>query len=191
MKKQNSINSAFALLLFVFIVLACSGGANQTAEANKIVDEANKLVEEAKDLSQKTEARNQALFSVQIQTQAQLRYYKAKVKDQALDIAVDFGKAAEKADAAAKKFSEAAKLNLPDKYKEYLNLKSQEFTKRAEGINVRKGNAQAFVDYDDPSVMVKRFNENNAKSQKLMDEADEISKKADKVHDDNKDIFKS
>lgn len=189
MKKQNSINIALSILLLAVAALACGG--YQTAEADKLVDDANKSVDAAKEMVIKTEARNTKLFSVDIKTVAQLQYYKAQMKDEAQDIAADFAKAAELATEAGKKFSAAAKLNLPDKYKEYLDLKAQEFARRAEALNVRKGNAQAFVDYTDIAVMNKRFNENNSKSEKLYGDADELAKKAEKLHDDNKEIFKS
>ena len=187
MNKQTNITAIFASLLLLVFIIACGG--NQVEEANKLISDANKLVDEAKELVVKTDARNKELFSEDIKET--LKDYKRKMAAEAKSIVEDYAKAADKSQAAGKKFAEAGKLNVADKFKEYLDLKAKEFDKRAEAINFAKGNAQAFIDLDDVNAMQKQFGENNKKSQSLMKEAEELAGKAEKIQTEHKEIFKS
>lgn len=171
------------------LVLGCSGGTQQ-AEANKIVDQANKKLEETKVFYSKTESRNTALFSVNVQTIPQLRFYKAKMESEAKSIVSDYEKVSENLKDIAKQYDEISRLNVDEKYKEYAKLKSDEFAKRAEAVAVRKGNAQAFAEIDDPRILMSKFEENNSKSDRLFKDAEEIATKAKKIEEDNKDVFK-
>ena len=186
---KNKLNLLITLALIIGIGLACSGG-NQQAEANKLVDEANKKLEEAKDLLAKTDARATKLFSEPLKTVQQLNDYKAKTKGEAKSIADDYEKVAGILKEVSKKFDDASRLNTTDKYKEYAKVKSDEFAKRAEAMNIHKGNAQAFAEITEPKEMFSKFTENNTKSAALMKEADELGAKAKKMEEDNKDLFK-
>jgi hypothetical protein len=46
MNKQNKVNAVLTVLISVALSLGCSSGANQTAEANKLVEQANKKLED-------------------------------------------------------------------------------------------------------------------------------------------------
>jgi predicted phage tail protein len=177
------------LAAFAF-VLGCSGG-DQQAEVNKIVDQANKKLDDAKDLFSKTEERNTALFNTKIQTVPQLHAYKEKMSGEAKSIVADYEKAADMLKDVSKQYDDISRMNVNDKYKEYAKLKSDAFAKRAEAIGVRKGNAQAFMEIADPKTMVSKFNENNTKAEKLFKDAADIAAKAQKIEDDNKEIFKN
>jgi hypothetical protein len=173
---------------FLF-VLGCSG-SDQQAEANKIVDAANKKLDETKYLYSKTEARNTTLFSANIQTVPQLVSYKNRMGDEAKSIVSDYEKVAAMLKDISKQYDDISRLNVNDKYKEYAKIKSDEFAKRSEAVGVRKGNAQAFAEISDPRILVKKFEENNEKSDKLFKDAEEIVAKAKKIEEDNKEIFK-
>ena len=191
MKNNNTLNALFILFIAVVIGLGCSGSVgSQTDEANKIVDAANKKLDEAKDLYGKTETRNTNLFSANIQTVKQLQYYKANMGDEAKSIVNDYDKVAVMLKDVSRQYDDISRMNLTDKYKDYAKLKSDEFAKRAEGVAIRKGNAQAFMEIDDPHAMTSRFDENNAKSDRLFKDAEEISGRAKKIEDENRDIFK-
>lgn len=191
MKKQNQINAIFIVLLALVIGLACnSGGGEQIAEANKAVDQANKKLDEAKELYGKTETRNTALFNANIKTLQQLFYYKAKMGDEAKSIVSDYEKVTEMLKDVSKQYDDISRMNLNEKYKDYAKLKSEEFAKRAEAVTIRKGNAQAFTEIDDPRTMTTKFDENNAKSDRLFKDAEDLSAKAKKVEEDNKEVFK-
>jgi len=177
MKTSNKLRTIVAVFT-VAILTACGG--NQIEEANHLVDKANKNIVEADELLKKTEKKNKELFAVPIQTEEELQIYKEKKSAEAGTIIEDFEKASNLAESAANQFAEAGKLNVPENFKEYLEIKSQEFAKRAEAVETRKGNAQAFLDYDG-ATMVKKFEENNEKSEKLMKEAKELGERADEV----------
>ena len=191
MNNRNKLNTIFIVLAAAALVLACGGGGDQLAEANKRVDEANKKIDEVNDLIKKTEAQNQILFGANIQTVGQLNYYKDRMRGTAKDIVDSYEKAGSTLKEVSKIFDDASRLNVSDKYKEYVKLKSDEFGKRAEAADIRKGNAQAFIEIDSPRTMAQKFNDNNDKFTKKVKEADDIAEKAKKIEADNKDIFKT
>lgn len=191
MKKQNKLNAIFIVIVAFAIGLACSGSSgNQTDDANKIVDAANKKLDEAKDLYAKTETRNTNLFSVNIQTVQQLQLYKSNKSGEAKSIVSDYEKVSEMLKDVSKQYDDVSRMNLSDKYKDYAKLKSDEFAKRSEAINIRKGNAQAFMEIDDPRTMTSKFDENNAKSDRLFKDAEDMGAKAKKMEEENKDLFR-
>lgn len=187
MKTQNKFNAILITVIALALCLACS--SDQQADANKLVDQANKKLEEVKALYVKVEERNTALFSAKLQTVGQLQAYKKSKSDEAKSIAADFEKAGQMLKEIAKQYDDASRMNVKDKYKEYAKLRSDEYVKRAEAVEVKKGNAQAFMEIDDFKTMVAKFDENNAKSDKLFAEAEEIAAKAKKIEDENKEIF--
>ena len=189
MKKQNKLNAIFIILVAIAIGLACNS-SNQQAEANKIVDQANKKLDEGKDLYEKTEKRNKELFSVNIQNDRQLQAYKFLKKDEAKSIVADYERSSDILKDISKQYDDISRMNLNEKYKDYAKLKSDEFAKRAEAVNIRKGNAQAFAEIDDPKTMTAKFDENNTKSDKLFKDAEDIATKAKKIEDENKEIFR-
>lgn len=189
MKRINTLNTLIMLATALVLVIGCSGG-NQQAEANKIVDTANKKLDETKEMYSKTESRNSALFSANIQTIQQLFAYKSKMAGEAKSIVADYEKVSDNLKDIAKQYDEISRLNVDEKYKEYAKLKSDEFAKRAEAVGVRKGNALAFAEIDNPRTMTAKFEENNNKSDRLFKDAEDIAGKAKKIEEDNKEIFK-
>lgn len=189
MNNQNKFNFMIAIMLTAFIALACSGGDQQT-EANKIVDAANAKLDEARKLMTATEARNTKLFAADVKNTAQLKAYKAEMTDEAKNISSEYGKVAASLREISKSYDDVSRMNVKDKYKEYTKIKSEEFAKRADAVDVQKGNAQAFADIDDPKTMFAKFDENNEKSKKLTKEADELAEKAKKIESENADIFR-
>ncbi len=190
MNSQNRLNTIFIIIASLAMVIACSGG-DQQAEANKIVDEANKKIDEATALIKSTEAQNQVLFGANIQTVPQLVAYKDRMRSTAKQVVDNYEKAGEMLKDVSKKFDDASRLNVSDKYKEYVKLKSDEFAKRAEAALLRKGNAQAFIEIDSPRTMTQKFDENNDKFEKKVKEADDVAEKAKKIETENKDLFKT
>jgi hypothetical protein len=189
MKGHNKFNAILLLLIAVAMSLACSG-AGQTEEANKIVDQANKKLEEAKDLYGKTEKRNTELFSAKVETVQELNDYKSKKSGEAKSIAADYEKVSAMLKDISKQYDDVSRLNLDEKYKNYAKLKADEFAKRAEAVDIRKGNAQAFAEIDNPDAMLAKFDENNSKSDRLFKDAEDIAAKAKKIEEENKDLFK-
>ena len=191
MKTKNKLNTLAILFAAMILAIGCSsGGGSQQAEANKIVDQANKKLDDVKADYSKLEARNTTLFSVNVQTVPQLRYYKAKMEGEAKSIVNEYERVATTLKDIAKQYDEISRLNVEEKYKEYAKLKSDEFAKRAEAVGVRKGNAQAFAEIDDPRILLEKFDENNTKSDRLFKDAEDIAGKAKKIEEENKEIFR-
>ncbi len=189
MKTTNKLNAIFIIIVAIALGIAC-GGKVETDAANSRVAAANKKLDEAKDLYQKTETRNSKLFSANVRTVGQLQYYKENQKDEAASIVTDYEKVSEMLKDVSKQYDEISRMNLDEKYKDYAKLKSDEYAKRAEAVNIRKGNAQAFMEIDDPKTMMTKFDDNNSKSDRLFKDAEEIGAKAKKIEEENKEIFK-
>lgn len=170
MYHQTKRNAFFALTLMLTFILACSALSDDTEKANKLVAEGNTAIDEGNKLATDADAKGD--------------------KASAQDAINTLTKAGEKYREAAKKFDEASKLKINDKFKEYLSLKSQEFNKRAELMEVAKKNSQAMLDSDDPETLMTKVQENKTQVEKLDKEAKDLETKADKIRTDNKDLIK-
>ena len=189
MKGQNKFNAICIIIVAAFLALACSGAA-QNEEAKKTVDQANKKLDEAKQLYAAAETRNTKLFDVNINTIAQLQDYKANKSGEAKSIVADYEKVSAMLKDVSRQYDDISRMNLSEKYKDYAKLKSDEYAIRAEAVAVRKGNAQAFLEIDDPSAMMTKFDENNSKSDRLFKDAEDTAAKARKIEEENKDLFR-
>ncbi|MCU1264212.1 MAG: hypothetical protein JWM21_530 [Acidobacteria bacterium] len=183
MNRQQHSSAVIALLLLIAAVLACSAG-DETTKANKLVDEGNAAVQEAKTLVTDAEGLKQKMLQMDLKHLADARAT-AKEAIQAYD------KAKEKCKEASKKYEEASKLKIKDKFKEYLAVKVKEYDKRAELVETAKGTPQALIDAKDRSSFVGMANANNARVDRLSKEADDLAAQAEKLQKDNADLFKS
>lgn len=183
---QHHSSAVMALLLLVAAVLACNaaGGGDETTKANKLVDEGNTAVQEAKKYYTDAEVLKQKMLKTDVSHLADARAI-AKEAIEAYD------KAKEKCKEASKKYDEAGKLKIKDKFKEYLTLKVREWDKRAEWVETAKGTPQALIDAKTRSSFVGMANANNERVDRLSKEADELATQSDKLQKDNADIFKS
>ncbi len=182
MNKQGHSTAVMALVLLVAAVLACSSG-DETEKANKIVDEGNAAVQEAKKHVGEAESKKQKMLQTPV---AELADARATAKE-AIDA---YDKAKDKCKEASKKYEEASKLKVKDKFKEYLLLKVKEFDKRAELVETAKGTPQALIDSTTRTAFIAMANANNERVDRLTKEADDLAAQADKLQKDNADIFK-
>jgi hypothetical protein len=182
MNNQRYSNAVMALLVLVVAVLACSSG-DETAKANKLVDEGNAAVQEAKKFVTEAEEKKQKMLQTKV---AQLADARATAKE----AIAAYDKAREKCKEASKKYEEASKLKIKDKFKEYLALKVKEYDKRAELVETAKGTPQALIDSKSRSSFIAMANANNERVDRLTKEADDLAAQADKLQKDNPDIFK-
>jgi hypothetical protein len=184
MYSQTKRNSVFALAVLLAFVLACSGG-NETDQANKLVGEGNAAINEGNRLANEAGTKSSSVF-----TQLSADDFEASKENlsptakEAVDGAT---KGAAKYREAAKKFDEASKLKIDDKFKEYLSLKSQEFNKRAELLDAGKADLQALLDSDDIQSLRSKISENRPRAQALDKESKDLEAKAAKIREDNKD----
>lgn len=183
MKMNSQRASTFmALLLLVMAVLACSSG-NETEKANKLVDEGNTAVKDGKTFVTDAEAKKQTMLKTDVSELAEARTL-------AKEIIALYDKAEDKCKEAAKKYDEASKLKIGDKFKQYLELKVKEYNKRAEVVETAKGTPQALIDSESRASFVNRANETNAKVDLLSKEAEDLAAQATKMEKDNPDMFK-
>lgn len=181
-------NSLIALAMLIGFVLACSGSlGDETAQANKLVNEANALIQEGNKLSTDASAKNDKVFNEL--KPATFDEDKERLKGAAQEAVDGFSKSAQKFRDAAKKFEEASKLKINDKFKEYLQLKTQEFNKNAEQMETAGLMPKAVLDSPDAETLSQKIKENKERYDKLEKEAKELSDKAEKVRAENKDKF--
>lgn len=186
MKMNPSHSSMFmALALLVAAVLACSGSiGNQTDKANKLVTEGNAAVQEAQKFVAVAEEKKDQMLQTKISEIEEARTL-------AKEAITAYDKAEDKCKEAAKKYEEASKLRINDKFKEYLTLKVKEYNKRAEVVETAKGTPQALIDSEDQESFITRAKANNEKVDALGKEAEEFASQSAKLEKENPDIFKS
>jgi len=184
--KMNPSHSTMfmALMLLLAAVLACSGSiGNETEKANKLVTEGNAAVEDAKKFVTEAEGKKTRMLRTKISEIAEARTL-------AKEAITAYDKAEDKCKEAAKKYDEASKLRINDKFKEYLTLKVKEYNKRAEVVETAKATPQALIDSENQKSFIARANANNEKVDALGKEAEALASQSDKLQKDNPDIFK-
>jgi hypothetical protein len=182
MNNQRHSNALMALLFLVAAVLACSSG-DETAQANKLVDEGNTAVQEAKKFVTEAEEKKQKMLNTPVALLADARVT-------AQETIASYEKAKQKCKEASKKYEEASKLKIKDKFKEYLTVKVKEYDKRAELVETAKGTPQALIDSKTRSAFIGMAKANNERVARLSKEADDLAAQADKLQKDNPDMFK-
>lgn len=184
---MKHITAIFAVLMTLAIGLACSGG-DDTAKANELVGEANKFIVEAGSAVTKVTSKSSEFDSK----------VNSIKNNKDLEAARAFGKELtglyttmeENFKKAGDKFEEAGKLNVNEKFKEYLQSKATEMKKRAEYSTELKKIPKAL----DDSQNEKAYRESIAtivpNVQKMTKEAQDLAEKADKIVKDNPTIIK-
>lgn len=187
MSFKNKLNALISLLMVFIIVLACN--TNETSKANEHVDKANSSIESANTALKDANSKNAAMVSAEKNAQSNSDI--EPVKKMAKETVEAYEKASTGYSDASKQFEDASKLKIQDKFKEYLELKAQEMKKRSEMCNAAKGIAQALLDSSKRSEYEDKIKGIDDKVADLSKEAKDLADKADKIREENKDIFKS
>jgi hypothetical protein len=184
MKKKLLI---ITMMLSLSFLTACN--LYETDKANKFVDEANKAIPEANSSLEKGNAKlvemENAIPKIESEEELESQRKVAKETIPLLEVARD------KYKEASGKFEEASKLKLQDKFKEYLDTKSKEMKKRSEIADVMIGEPKALINTNSKDDYQKAVQEIVAKFKALKTEADDLAAKADKITQENKEIFKT
>jgi hypothetical protein len=182
-RKFSLLTTIFALAAFA---AACAGDQQK---ANKLVEEGNASVTEAERLATQGDAKINE-FLPKMATFPEGRDEMKATSQEVLGI-LDQGIA--KLRDAEKKFDEASKLNVEAAYKEYLTVKSQEYGKHADHLEVLKDIPKAFTDpsVTDGEALRARFVTIKERVDKLEKEWTDLATRADKIYQENKDKFKS
>ena len=179
-------SSHVAFILLIAAIWACGNTGTNTSDtdkANKLVDEGNAAVDQVKKFFEDADAKTQQMMHTDRRRVAEARVLAAGA------IAA-YDKAAEKCKEAASKYDEASRLQISDKFKQYLILKTKEFNKRAELMQAGKDTPQALIESTNWSSFYNRANSNQTKIDQLLKEAQDLGAQADKIQKDNPDIFK-
>jgi hypothetical protein len=186
--------AALALVLLASFALACGAlknlGGNSLAEANKLVQEANNELKEVDKIAEENETKVDAL------NKADDNNNSAEVKRLLDELMKAIDDGLKHGETAADKIEKASKMDVDDKYKEYLSLKSQSLRKQVEAFKERKEAAKIMRDnYDnsDKTAMQKAkddFKKKNSNYKKLLGEAKDLSRKAEDIARQNPDKIK-
>ena len=157
-------------------------------KANKLVDEANKSINEANDgiNSSSTKLVEMEKAIQQIEEEKDLEAQRGVAKG----IITTLEKTRDQYKNAGDKFEAASKLNLPEKFKEYLEYKAKEMKKRGDVADAMIGEPQALLNSDQKSDYEQKVEAVVAKFKSLKSEADDLESKADKIYEENKSLFK-
>jgi hypothetical protein len=177
-------------LLMVFFALSCGGaGSDETEKANRLISEANAAIDAGNVTATAAGKKNDWIF--QEIRDATFADDKVRLKAAATETVSGFTQSAAKFREAARKFEEASRLRVKDKFKEYLVLKSQEFNKNGEKMEVASAIPQAVLDSESIEQLRERFNDNKTRYQQLEKDAGELGDRAEKVRAENKDQFQT
>jgi hypothetical protein len=179
-------SSHVAFVLLIAVLWACGSTGTSSGDldkANKLVDEGNAAVDSVKKVFEEADSKKELMMHTDRRRVAEARVHAAEA------IAA-YDKAAEKCKEAASKFDEASRLQVSDKFKQYLILKTKEFNKRAELMEAGKGTPQALIESTNWSSFANRANSNQTKIDSLLKEAQDLGAQADKIQKENPDIFK-
>lgn len=188
MLKNHKVNGLLIILTISF-VMACGLG-DQTDEANKIVGEANKMIMED---NQQTVAANllfQQLLGASLSTVDNVESYKKANKTKFDDLTVKFSEMEKNEAVIVDKFRQASQLKLNEKYKQYLELKTQEFTKQAEATKLVNPLIKSFLETNDVDKINAQLDDYNAKHETIRKEAEAIQAQADQIAKDNPTLIK-
>ena len=179
-------SSHVAFVLLIAAIWACGNSTTNNGDldkANKLVDDGNAAVDQVKKFFEDADGKKEQMMHTDRRRVAEARVLAAGA-------IASYDKAADKCKEAASKFDEASRLNVSDKFKQYLILKTKEFNKRAELMEAGKGTPQALIESTNWSSFANRANSNQTKIDQLLKEAQDLAAQADKIQKDNPDIFK-
>ena len=180
---MKNITAILAVLMMIFVGLACSG--EETEKANGLVDEANKFIVEGNKNVTDAETKGTKFDKMVSEAEGTKAEQDEITEFGNKELIPLYDKMKDNFQKAGEKFEAASKLKLNDKYKEYLETKAAEFKKRAEyseslkAIPKTLANSKTKEDY---AASVKKDVEN---SQKILKEAQELADKASKIQKDN------
>lgn len=181
MSFKSKFNALASLTILFALLLACGG--NETPKANALVDEANKSIQEGNTAFTDASSKNTAMISAAAQDMDN--------KSGADETIAAFQKASDAYLNASKKFDEASKFNIQDKFKEYLQAKAQEMKKRSDICSEAKGMGEALKSSSNLADFRDKVKAITDKIDGISKEAKDLEDKADKIQKENKEIFKS
>ena len=174
-----------AVVAMAMTIAAC----DQMQEANKMVAEANSIIRKSNESSTKSAVLLKELFG-EVNTIEDHGSYKISKTEKLDELLKLLEGSANDLSEAGNKFEAASKLNVSDKFRDYLSLKGQEIKKRSDHERATTDFVKGFQSENDPEKVNVMIGEFNSKSQSIIKEADGLMKQAEQIVKDNPNEFK-
>src|SRR3982751_3264405 len=178
MNPRKKLYALFALLVMSLFAVSCG----ETRKANKLIEEGNTAVKDAEKFATDADAKMTEIGN----SLGDFPQNRDQLKPSAQSAIENLDKGIAKLREAATKFDEGSKTNLDAPLKEYLALKSQEFSKHAEHLEAVKGLPNAVLDtsIEDGDALRAKFAQIKERIDTLEKEWTDLSTKADKIQQD-------
>ena len=173
----------FALLLLTCLAVSCG----EMKKANKLVEDSNAAVKAGEKHAEEADAKLKELDNGRAGFPANRGQLQTTCQE-AIEL---LDKAAVKLREAAANYQTAAQAKIDDKLREYLSLKSQEFSKHVEHLEAAKDIPKAILDpsINDVAALNSRRAEINGRIEKLKKEWEDLAARAKKIREENKEKF--
>jgi outer membrane murein-binding lipoprotein Lpp len=190
MYKQMKLSAVcVAVLCLSTFVAGCGLLGGDTAKANKLIDEGNTLNQEGNSYA--IDGANK-LKEIDAQM-AGFPSNRAEIKAPAQDAIATFDKSIAKLREATAKYDEAVKLNVEQKFKEYLSLQTKAIRKEIEKLEALNEMPKQLLDESnkDAETINKKLEAIGERVTRLNQEQKDLESQAGKVREQNPNLFKS
>jgi uncharacterized protein YoxC len=188
---KSSIGSVLPIIMLLIFGLKACGLGEQTDEANKLKDEANVILDKENDLTDKSNELFDDLLGDNLTKVKDFKAYKEKNKSKFDELISLNGQIERLAAESTDKYEQILKLKLPEKYKEYMDIKIQEFKKRADGHKLVAPFIKEFLQTNDVDKLIKVMEDFNRQTADIAKEAAKLSEKAGQIAKDNPKVIKN
>ena len=183
MNPLKKLSALSALLIVAFSLASCS----EMSRAKKLVEDGNNAVKESEKYAVEADAKLKELDRRREEFPGN-REQLGIVSAEAIEL---LDKAAGKLREAASRYEAASQAKIDEKLKEYLSLKSQEFSKHVEHLEAAREIPKSVMDRSvtDFSDLNERRFDINARIEKLKKEWEDLAARAKKIQEENKEKF--
>jgi DNA repair exonuclease SbcCD ATPase subunit len=174
--------------LFVLLITACFWVAcGEMSKAKRLVEDGNQAVKESEKYAVEADAKLKELDRRREEFPGNREQLTA-VSKEAIEL---LDKATQKLREAALNYETASQAKIDDKLREYLSLKSQEFTKHVEHLEAAREIPKSVMDttVTDFSLLNERRIEIDDRIEKLKTEWVDLAARAKKIQEENKEKF--
>ncbi|MBA2733743.1 MAG: hypothetical protein H0U54_12725 [Acidobacteria bacterium] len=183
MNPRKKLYALLALLITACFLVSC-GEMNR---AKRLVEDGNNAVKESEKYAVEADAKLKELDRRREEFPSN-REQLGVVSQEAIEL---LDQAAGKLREAASNYEAAGQAKIDDKLKEYLSLKSQEFSKHVEHLEVAREIPKSVMDSSvtDFSLLNERRVDINERIEKLQKEWVDLAARAKKIQEENKEKF--
>lgn len=183
MTPRKKLSALSALLITMCFYVACG----EMSKAKRLVEDGNQAVKESEKYAVDADAKLKELDRRREEFPGN-REQLSVVSKEAIEL---LDKAAQKLREAALDYETASQAKIDDKLREYLSLKSQEFTKHVEHLEAAREIPKSVMDTSvtDFSTLNERRIEIDDRIEKLKTEWVDLAARAKKIQEENKEKF--